>query len=49
MFVSVSLGCCLDGLVDAILLRAAMIAVFDFYCSVVQDVLCISDSVCALA
>lgn len=42
MFVSVSLGCCLDGLVGAILLRAAMIAVFDCYCSVVQDVYCVS-------
>lgn len=27
MLVSVSLGCCLDGLVGAILFRAAMIAV----------------------
>lgn len=27
MLVSVSLGCCLDGLVGAILFRAAMVAV----------------------
>ena len=36
MLVSVSLGCCLDGLVGAILLRAAMIVVLDCFCLIVQ-------------
>lgn len=38
MLVSVSLGCCLDGLVGAILLRAAMIVVLNCFCLIVQAV-----------